>query len=63
MTILTSCSETKINILIQSLTKETKSDCTGGRRSDAVRYCQSGQSCCFNQVLIWQNIREEIWCH
>lgn len=31
------------------LTNDSKqiSDCTGGRNSDAVRYCQSGQCCCF----------------
>ena len=37
--------KTKINVSIQSLTKETESDCTGGRNSDAVRYCQSEQRC------------------
>jgi hypothetical protein len=44
MTILTSSAETKINVSIQSLTEGAKSDCTGGRVSDAVRYCQSEQN-------------------
>jgi len=35
--------KTKINVSIQSLTKETESDCTGGRKGDAVRYYQSEQ--------------------